>query len=183
MSEDDKLYYESNNYLQHYGIKGMKWGVRRYQNYDGRYTQAGVKRYNKAMDTYEKRKADYKTAKSSGMRGDELKLKKAKVKESKRQVKKHYDHLKLDKKADQGKILYTKGYRIRDNVGTKLVKAGSAAATVTGMAYANKFINENQAIILGSLSSTAIASGAAIKFVNSNKNKKLRAYYAHTSKY
>lgn len=183
MSEDNKLYYESNNYLQHYGIKGMKWGVRRYQNYDGRYTQAGVKRYNKAMDTYEKRKADYKTAKSSGMRGYELKLKKAKVKESKRQVKKHYDHLKLDKKADQGKILYTKGYRIRDNVGTKLVQAGSTAAAVTGMAYANRFIDKNKAIMLGSLSSTVIASGAAIKFVNSNKNKKLRAYYAHTSKY
>lgn len=183
MPEDNKLYYESNNYLQHYGIKGMKWGVRRYQNYDGRYTQAGVKRYNKAMDTYEKRKADYKTAKSSGMRGDALKLKKAKVKESKRQVKKHYDHLKLDKKADQGKILYTKGYRIRDNAGTKLVKAGSTAATVTGMAYASGFLDENKAIVLGSLSSTAIATGAAIKFVNSNKNKKLRAYYAHTSKY
>lgn len=183
MSEDNKLYYESNNYLQHYGIKGMKWGVRRYQNYDGRYTQAGVKRYNKAMDTYEKRKADYKTAKSSGMRGDELKLKKAKVKESKRQVKKHYDHLKLDKKADQGKILYTKGYRIRDNVGTKLVKAGSTAAAVTGMAYANGFIDKNKAITLGSFSGTVIAGGTAIKFVNSNKNKKLRAYYAHTSKY
>lgn len=183
MAEDDKLYYESDNYLQHFGIKGMKWGVRRYQNYDGRYTQAGVKRYNKAMDTYEKRKADYKTAKSSGMRGHELKLKKAKVKESERQVKKHYDHLKLDKKADQGKILYTKGYRIRDNAGTKLVKAGSTAAAVTGMAYANRFIDKNKAIALGSLSSTVIAGGAAIKFVNSNKNKKLRAYYAHTSKY
>ena len=183
MTEDNRLYYESNDELCHFGVKGMKWGVRRYQNYDGRYTQAGVKRYNKAMDTYEKRKADYKTAKSSGMRGDELKLKKAKVKESKRQVKKHYDHLKLDKKADQGKILYTKGYRIRDNVGTKLVKAGSTAAAVTGMAYANGFIDKNKAIMLGSLSSTAIASGAAIKFVNSNKNKKLRAYYAHTSKY
>lgn len=24
--------------LAHYGIKGMKWGVRRYQNYDGSYT-------------------------------------------------------------------------------------------------------------------------------------------------
>lgn len=117
------------------------------------------------------------------MRGDELKLKKAKVKESKRQVKKHYDHLKLDKRADQGKILYTKGYRIRDNAGTKLVKAGSTAAAVTGMAYANGFIDKNKAITLGSLSSAAIASGAAIKFVNFNKNKKLRAYYAHTSKY
>ena len=30
-------------YLAHYGIKGMKWGVRRYQNYDGTLTDAGKK--------------------------------------------------------------------------------------------------------------------------------------------
>lgn len=30
--------------LKHYGIKGMKWGVRRYQNADGSYTDAGKKR-------------------------------------------------------------------------------------------------------------------------------------------
>ena len=40
------MYYESNNYLQHYGIKGMKWGVRRYQNKDGSLTSAGKKRYD-----------------------------------------------------------------------------------------------------------------------------------------
>lgn len=32
------------NYIQHYGIKGMKWGVRRYQNKDGTLTAAGKKR-------------------------------------------------------------------------------------------------------------------------------------------
>ena len=32
------------NVLQHYGILGMKWGIRRYQNYDGTYTRAGKKR-------------------------------------------------------------------------------------------------------------------------------------------
>jgi predicted Zn-dependent protease len=32
--------------LQHHGIKGMKWGVRRYQNKDGSLTPAGKKRYN-----------------------------------------------------------------------------------------------------------------------------------------
>lgn len=31
--------------LYHHGIKGMKWGVRRYQNKDGTLTDAGKKRY------------------------------------------------------------------------------------------------------------------------------------------
>jgi len=33
------------NYLCHEGIKGMKWGVRRYQNEDGSLTPAGKVRY------------------------------------------------------------------------------------------------------------------------------------------
>lgn len=34
------------NELYHYGIKGMRWGVRRYQYADGSLTPAGQKRYN-----------------------------------------------------------------------------------------------------------------------------------------
>ena len=33
--------------LVHWGIKGMKWGRRRYQNKDGSLTPAGRKRYAK----------------------------------------------------------------------------------------------------------------------------------------
>lgn len=36
-----------NDYLMHYGIKGQKWGVRRYQNTDGSWTAAGRVRYSK----------------------------------------------------------------------------------------------------------------------------------------
>lgn len=35
--------------LQHWGIKGMKWGVRRYQNKDGSLTAAGQKRYDRDL--------------------------------------------------------------------------------------------------------------------------------------
>ena len=35
----------SNNYLTHSGIKGQRWGVRRYQNEDGTLTEEGKQRY------------------------------------------------------------------------------------------------------------------------------------------
>ena len=36
-------------YLQHFGISGMKWGIRRYQNADGSLTEAGKARYYKQI--------------------------------------------------------------------------------------------------------------------------------------
>ena len=36
------------NELYHWGIKGQKWGVRRYRNEDGTLTEAGKKRYSKS---------------------------------------------------------------------------------------------------------------------------------------
>lgn len=37
------------NELYHHGVRGMKWGIRRYQNKDGSLTKAGKKRYDKEM--------------------------------------------------------------------------------------------------------------------------------------
>lgn len=39
------------NELYHYGVKGQKWGVRRYQNKDGSLTNAGKKRYDGKLIT------------------------------------------------------------------------------------------------------------------------------------
>lgn len=42
------------NKLYHAGVKGMKWGVRRYQNKDGSLTAAGKKRYANSHEDYRK---------------------------------------------------------------------------------------------------------------------------------
>lgn len=45
----------SSLYLAHYGIKGQKWGVRRYQNPDGSLTDAGRKKYTKKVSKLERK--------------------------------------------------------------------------------------------------------------------------------
>ena len=40
--------------LMHYGIPGMRWGVRRYQNKDGSLTVAGKKRAQEDVNTLSK---------------------------------------------------------------------------------------------------------------------------------
>jgi hypothetical protein len=51
-----------NNSLSHWGIKGMKWGKRRYQNPDGTLTAEGKKRYDDPHDDY-RRAHDKKSVK------------------------------------------------------------------------------------------------------------------------
>ena len=57
---------QSQDYLEHYGVKGMKWGIRRWQNEDGSLTEEGKKRYGvNSLDgelseaTYTKYLTDY----------------------------------------------------------------------------------------------------------------------------
>lgn len=52
-----------NGELYHWGIKGMKWGVRRFQNKDGTRTPAGKKRYSeKSAEKHESLVNEYKKA-------------------------------------------------------------------------------------------------------------------------
>ena len=48
------MYY--NDQIWHWGIKGMKWGVRRYQNADGSLTDAGKRRYSSDIAANAKKK-------------------------------------------------------------------------------------------------------------------------------
>lgn len=59
--------YNETSELIHYGIKGMKWGIRRYQNTDGSLTSVGKKRISKE---YKKtaRKVNKELRKTEGRR-------------------------------------------------------------------------------------------------------------------
>lgn len=172
--------------LAHHGIKGMKWGVRRYQNYDGSYTKKGLERYSKAESDYESAKAKQKQIKSDHKKGTATKqdVKKANqdVKSAKKKMSDAYGRLKTDKLADEGKELYRKGKTITGNTN---ISAITQTAIVIGSRVANQLIASSTGDQkLATITTTAIAAGgtavnAILAGTAYRQNKRLRAYYAH----
>lgn len=200
------------DYLEHHGVRGMKWGVRRYQNYDGSLTAAGMKRFNKSLGEYEKAdarykqaKADHKAAKRSDNYSDaaikkgELTNAKLNRKMKKTQLEKDYRHLKQDKLADQGKKLYASGKTITGNSEVTGILNTIGSVALSAAAYNAKSggqitqalrkatgikINDDQFLkVTGGVGVAALGTSAVKRGVDEYQNKRLRAYYGHTSKY
>ena len=142
-------------YLMHYGVKGMKWGVRRYQNYDGSYTRKGLERYRKA-------ESDYETAKS---KADETRAAYKSGQATRQQVKDAKSAVKTEKR------------KMENYLAEGVIIAGS---TVVSRLLANQLNNQEVANIAAStiaIGGTIVNGLLAAK--TSRENKRLRAYYAH----
>jgi hypothetical protein len=182
----------NNDYLMHYGIKGQKWGIRRYQNYDGTYTQRGVQRYKKAVENFNEKKSAYDKAKESK---DPSKIASAKseMQTAKMEGDRIYKKLKYDKRADQGKELYKRGVRI-SSAGKAAGVAGSAASilgavTVASLKYDTNLTPNVNLGKLGTYKASTLISGVGtlgaaatagvLGLREMDVRKKMSAYYAH----
>lgn len=68
-----------NNDLTHWGVPGMRWGVRRYQRKDGTLTSAGKKRYNKEMDKLKREERIIKNKQRTKAKFDKLETKRNEI--------------------------------------------------------------------------------------------------------
>lgn len=81
---------DSNNYnydeLTHWGVRGMKWGVRRYQNKDGSLTDAGKKKLRAEQAKVREEERVVKNRKAVQNRIDRLEARKKAVAEEKKEL-------------------------------------------------------------------------------------------------
>lgn len=183
----------SEDELYHYGVLGMKWGVRRYQNKDGSYTKRGMERYRQAESAYDSAKKNYNDAKNGG-NAAQIKSAKRSMRSAKKKMNSAYERLSSDYRADKGRELYSKGKTISGNT----IDRRRAQAVALGVAYVadnkiTKYFNSRQAVLITKkygkipmallsravINTGLLATEAILGIKNYSDNKKLKSYYGH----
>ena len=124
------VYYECSRELYHHGVKGMHWGVRRYQNEDGSLTTAGL-----AKQASRRKENGLATRAELGVYA----------------IKKH--------KYDEGKKLRDSDHKLwKETAKYTAVTGLSSAAMLVGQNYVNSYGRANQALGLSMMVAGATAT-------------------------
>ena len=132
--------------IAHFGILGMHWGVRRYQNADGTYTAAGKDRYFDGHDY--KKQSGGSSSKSSGGSGSTGKSGKEK-KQSDAYLKDVAKAKKEGKSEAEAQAIAERNRKIRKAVAITAGVAVAAAVTYVGVKY---YKNNIADVIMGTAS-------------------------------
>lgn len=160
--------------LYHFGIKGQKWGIRRYQNDDGSYTPAGKERYRfLSSDLQNKRNAskksalDYEAAKEARDKYKIIKRNSNSTQEEKYIAKQRYKELGTKKKVAKAK-LEAEQAKWEETVSSNKLNKFRGLATTKVSALSPKNIDVGKRIAkavamsaAGALATSAVAAGAA----------------------
>ena len=167
--------------LYHHGIKGQKWGVRRFQNENGTFTSLGRQRHADAVADYksakEKKRAARRARRSGEISKEEYAKSKQELKNARLKVKSAKADIASYKLADKGKKLADKGDSLakvkkEKEFGNK--KALAAMGASTGAIVASNIMARSGRISVKQFLgvSAAAATGIAVaNSINSNRNK------------
>lgn len=134
--------YSTNPYLMHYGVQGMKWGVRKYVNYDGTLTAEGRRRYGTIENAQKSNKSIRNAMNQKGK----------------------YDSYVKKFGGDTGKIKYTKKRSLMDYMNMSTAEEahreadrqkGYSSGEVTARSLGRQVVADT----LGSVAGTAVATG------------------------
>jgi hypothetical protein len=181
------------NYLCHYGIKGMKWGIRRYQNPDGSLTAEGIQRYGSKKGLAKHINAENKKAEK--LERDWL-VKDYAAKRATKRLSKTTEKLERLQKKNVGKPISKKELKLMNRAldeaaSSDILNAHAKSAKQKAEEHYNALVNEFGKENVAKLSDNAVKrgdtivasaiaggiSGAAIAALVTNFDKPNNSYY------